>query len=64
MNAKAVPLVSKAEAARVSGMSYSTIVWLVKRGVLREVVIAEGMNPRLRLDDVLALSDHREASTT
>jgi excisionase family DNA binding protein len=60
MSVQTQPLVSKAEAARVSGLSYSTIVRLVKRGVLPEVHIAPGMNPRLRLEDVLALGEHRE----
>jgi excisionase family DNA binding protein len=57
MTVQAQPLVTKAEAARVSGLSYSTIVRLVKRGVLTEVRIAPGMHPRLRLDDVVALGD-------
>lgn len=50
-------LVSKTEAARVSGLSLSTIIRLVKRGVLREIVLAEGMHPRIRLEDVLRLSE-------
>ncbi len=59
MNAQAQPLITKAEAARVSGLSYSTIVRLTKRGVLREIVAAPGMRPRLRLTDVVALSEPR-----
>jgi excisionase family DNA binding protein len=55
-------LISKAEASRVTGLSYSTIVRLVKSGVLREVRIADGMAPRLRLADVAALGDDKEAS--
>lgn len=51
-----VPLVTKAEASRVSGLSYSTIVRLVKSGVLVEVRPAPGMHPRLRLDDLAALT--------
>ncbi len=56
MNAQG-QLISKAEAVRVSGLSYSTIVRLVKQGVLTEVRIAPGMNPRLRLEDVVGLGD-------
>lgn len=48
-------LVTKAEAARLTGYSYSTIRRLADRGVLIEVVPAAGMRPRLRLEDVLAL---------
>jgi len=48
--------VSKTNAARISGLSLSTIRRLVARGILEEVRIAEGMHPRLRLADVLALS--------
>ena len=62
MDVQTQPLVSKAEAARVSGLSYSTIVRLVKRGVLTEVMIAPGMSPRLRLHDVVGLSDQHESS--
>jgi excisionase family DNA binding protein len=57
VNVHGVPLLSKAEAARRSGLSYSTIVRLVKRGVLREVQLAPGMRPRVRLTDVLALGN-------
>lgn len=60
MNAQAQPLVTKAEAARLSGLSYSTIVRLTKRGVLREITAAPGMRPRLRLSDVIALSEPNE----
>ena len=49
-------LVSKAEASRVSGYSYSTICRLVKRGVLVEVRPDPAMHPRLRLEDVEALA--------
>jgi hypothetical protein len=60
MNMQTPPLlVSKAEAARVSGLSYSTICRLVKRGVLVEVHLDEGMSPRLRLVDVVALSKEK-----
>lgn len=50
-------LVTKADAARIKGYSYSTIARLVKAGVLTEVRPAPGMNPRLRLQDVLALGE-------
>lgn len=50
-------LVTKAEAARLLGVSRYTIYALVKRGTLAEVVIAAGMNPRLRRSDVVALAD-------
>ena len=53
-------LISKAEAARVTGLSYSTIVRLVRRGVLQEVWLADGMRPRLRLADVLELGERHE----
>jgi len=59
VNTHTAPLISKAEAARVSGLSYSTIVRLVARGVLEEVRLAPGMHPRLRLRDVLALADEQ-----
>jgi excisionase family DNA binding protein len=60
MTVQSKALVSKAEASRVTGLSYSTIQRLVKRGVLREVVVAEGMAPRLRLADVTSLGDEKE----
>ncbi len=53
-------LITKAEAARVSGLSISTIRRLVLRGVLEEVRLAPGMHPRLRLRDVLELENHRD----
>lgn len=63
MNIHTAPvLVSKAEAARRTGLSYSTIVRLVKRGRLHEVHIAPGMHPRLRLDELLALADAERES--
>ena len=57
MNVHKAPLVTKAEAARLTGYSISTVRRLVERGVLQEVRLAPGMNPRLRLADVLALSE-------
>lgn len=48
-------LVTKAEAARLSGYSYSTIQRLVARGVLAQVTPAPGMKLRVRLADVCAL---------
>ena len=60
MNNHTTHLITKAEAARVSGLSYSTIVRLVKRGVLAEVRLAPGMHPRLRLVDVQALGERAE----
>ena len=55
-------LVTKVEAARLLGISRYTLYELVKRGVLVEVTIAEGMNPRLRRADVLALADVKDES--
>ena len=49
-------LVTKVEAARLLGCSRYTIIRLVERGVLREVRLADGMTPRLRREDVLALA--------
>jgi hypothetical protein len=54
-------LVTKAEAARLSGYSYSTVQRLVARGILEQVVPAPGMKPRLRLADVRAL-ERRDSS--
>jgi hypothetical protein len=61
MNRQTAPLlVSKAEAGRVSGLSYSTICRLVQRGVLVEVRLDAGMSPRLRLGDIEALARQPE----
>jgi len=49
-------LVTKVEAARLLGVSRYTIIRLVQRGALREVVLMAGGQPRLRRDDVLALA--------
>ena len=49
-------LLTKTAAARLLGVSRWTLDRLVKRGVLREVRLADGMNPRLRRDDVLELT--------
>ena len=62
MNIHTAPVLvtKKAEAARSTGLSYSTIVRLVKRGQLHEVQLAPGMHPRLRLEDILSLADSSE----
>lgn len=49
-------LVTKVEAARLLGVSRQTILRLVRRGALREVLLADGMTPRLRREDILALA--------
>jgi excisionase family DNA binding protein len=49
-------LLTKTDAARLLGVSRWTLDRLVKGGVLREVRLADGMNPRLRRDDILALT--------
>ena len=49
--------VTKIEAARILGVSRQTITRLVQRGALREVRLADGMTPRLRRGDVLALAE-------
>jgi excisionase family DNA binding protein len=49
-------LVTKADAARLLGVSRWTVDRLIKRGVLRQLWLAEGMHPRLRRADVLALT--------
>jgi excisionase family DNA binding protein len=49
-------LLTKTDAARLLGVSRWTLDRLVKGGVLREVRLADGMNPRLLRDDVLALT--------
>jgi excisionase family DNA binding protein len=54
--AEAPVLVTKVEAARLLGVSRYTIIRLVQRGALREVSLADGMSPRLRREDVLALA--------
>lgn len=56
MHGNSAPLVTKAEAARLTGYSISTIRRLVDRGVLREVIPAPGMRPRVPLDAVLSLA--------
>lgn len=54
--AEAPVLVTKVEAARLLGVSRYTIIRLVRRGTLREVSLGNGMIPRLRREDVLALT--------
>jgi excisionase family DNA binding protein len=49
-------LVTKKDAARLLGVSRDTIHRLVRDGVLTDVRVHEGMIPRLRRDDVLALA--------
>jgi excisionase family DNA binding protein len=49
-------LVTKIEAARLLGVSRHTIIRLVRRGALREVHLSDGMMPRLRREDVVALA--------
>jgi excisionase family DNA binding protein len=48
-------LITKTDAARLLGVSRDTISRLVRRGVLREVRLSDGMFPWLRRDDVIAL---------
>jgi excisionase family DNA binding protein len=55
--AEAPVLVTKVEAARLLGVSRYTIIRLVQGGTLREVQLGEGMTPRLRREDVLALAE-------
>ncbi len=50
-------LVTKVEAARLLGVSRYTIIRLVERGTLSEVSLGQGMQPRLRRADVLALAE-------
>jgi excisionase family DNA binding protein len=58
--AEAPVLVTKVEAARLLGVSRYTIIRLVQGGALLEVRLSEGMTPRLRRDDVLALARAEE----
>ena len=53
-------LITKKDAARLLGVSRDTIHRLVREGVLSDVRIHEGMVPRLRRDDVLALARGEE----
>ena len=53
---EAPTLITKVEAARLLGVSRDTIIRLVRRGALREVRLSDGMTPRLRREDVLALA--------
>ena len=55
MNATAT-LITKSEAARVLGLSRETVVRMVKAGTLHEIRLGPGMNPRLRLEDVLRIA--------
>jgi excisionase family DNA binding protein len=50
-------LVTKIEAARLLGVSRYTIRRLVQLGRLEEIRLADGMTPRLRRDEVLALAE-------
>ncbi len=49
-------LLTKVEAARLLGVSTSTVFRLVRACRLTEVRLAEGMAPRLRREDVLELT--------
>jgi excisionase family DNA binding protein len=53
---EAPALVTKVEAARLLGVSRHTVIRLVQRGTLHEVRLSDGMTPRLRREDVLALT--------
>ena len=57
-------LVSKAHAARLLGLSQRSVRRLVQRGVLAEVDLGPGTRPRIRVADVLELSQASRGEVT